>query len=87
MTKDEFNKQLGDFIKTEREKRNWSQAELASKMGNNFQNISRLERGEVSPTLFWLDKLAKVFDKLSSEFISDFELFIALSEKQKNGKG
>lgn len=57
-----FTKQFGQFVKKKRLERNWSQAELASKLENNYQNISRMERGEVNPTLLWCFKLAIAFE-------------------------
>jgi ribosome-binding protein aMBF1 (putative translation factor) len=50
----------------------WSQAYLASKIRNNYQNISRLERGEISPTLFWCYKLADAFDMDFFELVKEF---------------
>lgn len=77
MEKSEFNKQVGALVKKYRVEKGWSQAELASKMGNNFQNISRLERGEVSPTFFWMHQLAEVFE------ISLSDLSIQLKDSTK----
>jgi len=57
-----FDKQFGLFVKEKRQEKGWSQAELAAKVGNNYQNISRLERGEITPTLFWCYKLAEAFE-------------------------
>jgi len=73
MDKNQFNKLFGEFIRQKRIAKNWSQSELADKLNNNFQNISRLERGEISPTLYWIDGLAKAFDELLSDIIIEFE--------------
>jgi ribosome-binding protein aMBF1 (putative translation factor) len=62
MEKTEFNKKLGLFIRRKRLQKKWSQQVLADKMGNNYQNISRIERGELSPTLYWYSKLAEAFE-------------------------
>lgn len=59
MNKTEFNIKFGAFVKTKREELGLSQSQLAAKIGNNYQNISRLERGEVSPTLYWCSLLAE----------------------------
>lgn len=67
-----FNKQFGQFVKKRRIELEWSQADLASKVGNNYQNISRLERGEISPTLFWCYKLADAFEMELSDLIKEF---------------
>ncbi|MDP1801749.1 MAG: helix-turn-helix transcriptional regulator [Bacteroidota bacterium] len=66
-----FDKQFGQFIKKKRLDFDWSQADLAAKIGNNYQNISRLERGEISPTLFWCYKLADAFEIDLTELIKE----------------
>jgi ribosome-binding protein aMBF1 (putative translation factor) len=76
MEKSEFNIAFGQFIKNKRQVLNWSQIDLASKIGNNPQNISRIERGEINPTIFWTTKLAQVFNCLTSELIKEFEDFV-----------
>lgn len=73
MDKNQFNKLFGEFIRQKRIAKNWSQSELADKLNNNFQNISRLERGEISSTLYWIDGLAKAFGELLSDIIIEFE--------------
>jgi transcriptional regulator with XRE-family HTH domain len=73
MEKLEFNKAFGLFIKKKRTLKGWSQTDLASLLGNNSQNISRIERGELTPTIFWFQKLANAFDYSASEFLKDFE--------------
>ena len=75
MDKNHFNKIFGEFIKQKRIEKKWSQSELADKLDNNFQNISRLERGEISPTLFWLNGLAIAFDEKLSSIVLEFENF------------
>ena len=71
MEKTEFNKKLGLYIKKKRLQNKWSQAILADKLGNNYQNISRIERGELSPTLFWCSKLAEAFEMDLHNFIKN----------------
>ena len=73
MDKNEFNILFGKFIKQKRITKKWSQSVLADKLDNNFQNISRLERGEISPTLYWLNGLAIAFDEKLSDMILEFE--------------
>lgn len=68
----QFNKQFGQYVRKKRLESNWSQAELASKVGNNYQNISRMERGEISPTLFWCYKLADAFEIDLFDLIKEF---------------
>lgn len=67
-----FDKLFGDYIKKQRVQRGWTQEHLADKIGNNFQNISRMERGEISPTLFWCTKLAAAFEVKLSTFLHGF---------------
>lgn len=68
----QFDKQFGLFVKKKRLNHNLSQTDLAFKVGNNYQNISRLERGEITPTLFWCYKLAEAFEMDLSELIKEF---------------
>jgi DNA-binding XRE family transcriptional regulator len=67
-----FDKQFGLFVKKKRLEFNWSQADLASRVENNYQNISRLERGEINPTLFWCYKLADAFEMDLHDLIKEF---------------
>lgn len=67
-----FDKQFGLYVKAKRLEFKWSQADLATKIGNNYQNISRLERGEISPTLFWCYKLADAFEINLADLIKEF---------------
>lgn len=66
-----FDKQFGLYVKRKRIAKGWSQSELASRVENNFQNISRLECGEITPTLFWCYKLANAFEMDLSEIIKE----------------
>ena len=68
----QFDKQFGSFVKKKREEMGWTQPELASRLGNNFQNISRIERGEMTPTLFWCYKLSEAFEMELSEMLKEF---------------
>ncbi len=68
-----FDKQFGLYVKKKRLEKGWSQSELASRVENNFQNISRLECGEITPTLFWCYKLAEAFEVDLSEIINEFD--------------
>ena len=71
MKKEEFNRKLGAYIRKKRLEKKWTQEMLADKMGNNFQNISRIERGELSPTLFWYFKLAENLEMRLDNFINE----------------
>lgn len=80
MEKANFNKEFGEFIRNKRTNNNWSQPQLGDKMGVDFQYISRIERGLVSPTLFWISRLAKAFDLPLEKFIKEFTQYL---EKNK----
>lgn len=70
--KSEFNNLFGSFVSHKRKEKSWSQSKLAAALGNNAQNISRIERGELSPTLYWVTKLSTVFELELNEFIDEF---------------
>jgi transcriptional regulator with XRE-family HTH domain len=73
MEKSEINKLFGAHIKNLRQVRGWSQRDLAAKMGNDYQNISALERGKYTPTLIVLMRLAQSFEIKISELIDPVE--------------
>jgi len=54
-----------------------SQSDLAAKLENNFQNISRLERGEIAPTLYWFFHLAEAFEQAPCVLIAEFEKYLS----------
>ena len=68
----QFDKQFALFVKAKRIAKGWSQAKLADEVDNNYQNISRLERGEITPTIFWCYKLADVFGIALEDFLKEF---------------
>lgn len=84
MEKNGYNILFGDFVRFKRSQEGMSQSDLADLMGNNFQNISRLERGLITPTLYWVQNLADAFDLKLSELILEFELFVKNQGKQKS---
>ena len=53
---------LAGQIRLEREARNWSLAELAQRSGVAKASISKIERGEMSPSAVLLLRLASAFD-------------------------
>lgn len=76
MEKQEFNIIFGKFVKYKRTNKGWSQSELAAKLRHNYQNVSRIERGEISPTFYWcFELLAFAFDMKCSELVQEFEVF------------
>ena len=59
---DETSAQIAARIRLERDARGWSLAELAERSGVSKATISKIERGEVSPTAVVLVRLAAAFD-------------------------
>lgn len=59
---DNTTSQLARRIHLEREARGWSQADLAGRSGVSKAAISKIERGEMSPTAVLLVRLAGAFD-------------------------
>lgn len=54
-------------LKREREKRGWSQRDLATMVDTNLYTVSRWERGVTVPHSSTLDKLCKLFEKSPRE--------------------
>jgi|SRR5690606_11289885 len=65
---------FGQFIKTEREKREWTQTELGTKIGINTSAISRIENGSQKFSKSKLKKLAEIFQ---TELQTVTDLFFA----------
>jgi len=59
---DDAAARLSHRIRIEREARKWSLADLAERSGVSKAMISKVERGEVSPTAVVLVRLASAFD-------------------------
>ncbi len=59
---DEIARQLAARIKFERDARDWSLADLSAHSGVAKATISKIERGETSPTAVVLVRLASAFD-------------------------
>ncbi|HZZ90367.1 MAG TPA: helix-turn-helix transcriptional regulator, partial [Caulobacteraceae bacterium] len=59
---DDAEVRLADRLKLERETRGWSLADLAERSGVSRAAISKIERGEASPTAGVLVRLADAFD-------------------------
>lgn len=51
-----------DKIKSLREQRDWTQEEMAEKLGLTRNGYAKIERGESLPSLERLDEIAKIFD-------------------------
>ena len=61
---------FGQFIKSEREKRNWTQSEFGVKIGLNTSAISRIENGSQRFSKSKLKGLSDLFQK-DGQFIKD----------------
>ncbi len=59
---DETGARIAHRLRLERDARAWSLADLASRSGVSKATISKIERGEVSPTAVILVRLAGAFD-------------------------
>lgn len=55
-------KQIAENIKILRKSKNWSQTELAEKIGVHLTHISRIENGKYNPSVDDLVKLSEVFE-------------------------
>ncbi|MGX1023869.1 helix-turn-helix domain-containing protein [Psychroflexus sp. MBR-150] len=53
---------FGHFIKTEREKREWTQTEFGTKIGLNTSAVSRIENGSQKFSKSKLKKLSELFE-------------------------
>ena len=84
MEREDFSRLFGEFVRYKRESQKWTQSELASRLGNNFQNVSRIERGELNSTIYWTTLLASAFGSSLSDLMKEFELY--KSEKQTISK-
>ena len=66
---------FGQFIKTEREKKHWTQTEFGAKIGINSSAISRIENGTQKFSVSKLKSLAEVFNidlqKVKDLFFAD----------------
>ena len=72
MEKTTFNKIFGEFVRVKRINLKLSQSTLGDRMGLDYQYISRVERGLISPTLFWIIGLSRAFELPLELFISEF---------------
>ena len=73
MDKSAFNKQLGLLIRKKRIEKGLTQSEVADKMNLDYQYISRVERGLISPTIYWMISLCDALEIKSSSFLSELE--------------
>lgn len=62
MKKSDLNKKVGQRIVELREKKGWSQSDLARACGKDRQAIEKLENGKVNPTLYTLFEVAEALE-------------------------
>ncbi len=55
------------LLRRERERRGWSQRRVAEQLGTTEDKVSRWERGEVTPSPFYREKLCILFEKDAGE--------------------
>jgi transcriptional regulator with XRE-family HTH domain len=73
MDKSAFNKRLGLLIRKKRIEKGYTQLELADKMNLDYQYISRIERGMITPTVYWLLNLSEALEISISQLMLDLE--------------
>ncbi len=73
MDKSAFNKHLGLLIRKKRIEKGLTQLELADKMNLDYQYISRIERGMITPTVFWMKNLCEALEIKTSKFLDELE--------------
>lgn len=60
-----------DRLKYERSRRNWSQEEVADKIGTTASNVSRWERGSTFPNPYFRRQLCELFQKSTEELFPE----------------
>src|SRR5947209_19687675 len=58
---------LNDRLRTAREKRSWTQAEVAEKAGTTSANVSRWENGITFPSPYYRQKLSALYGTSARE--------------------
>ncbi len=73
MEKAKFNKLVGNQIRELRIQKKLTQAELANKIGKDYQSVQRIELGKMNPTIFYLYEIAQALEISLSELL-DFKV-------------
>lgn len=73
-----------DVIKELREERNWSQEQMAERLGMSKNGYAKIERGESLPSLERLDDIAKVFGVSVLELIRINDKNVVLQTQNHN---
>ena len=69
MTKEELKNKIGLRILDLRERKGWSQSDLARACHKDRQAIEKIEKGIVNPTVFTLWKLSDVMEMTLNQFL------------------
>ena len=62
---------MNNCLRALRAKRNWSQADLAERLGVSRQSVNAIETGRFDPSLPLAFKLAKLFNTTVESIFSD----------------
>jgi transcriptional regulator with XRE-family HTH domain len=65
-----LNNKLAARIRLLRQQKNWTQARLGRAAGLTFKFVGQIERGEVSPTLNSLEKLARALQLTVADLLT-----------------
>ena len=66
-----LGRRLGISLAAKRKSRNWTQAELAERVGVDTETISRFERGAALPSLLTLERLAHTVRAPLAELLTE----------------
>jgi len=62
---------IGDRIRQLRKERDWTQDELAQRVGIMSQNVARYENGRTTPRKRMLEQFAEAFEITTDQLLSD----------------
>ena len=62
MTKEQLKRNLGIRIVELRDRKGWSQSDLARACGKDRQALEKLENGKVNPTVYTLLEISKALE-------------------------
>jgi putative transcriptional regulator len=62
LKKEELSRKIGNRIVQLREKKGWSQSDLARALLKDRQTIHKIETGDANPTVYTLAEIAKVLE-------------------------
>lgn len=75
---------IGDKIKQLRAEKRWGQNELAEKISSDARQISRYEKGRITPSTEVVLKLAEVFDVSTDYLLRDEAIKRPLTEENRD---